>query len=85
MRASRRFSQAISEGDGISLLADVDDADAARAAESDGAEAIIVRGALVAVRDATDLPILWCIGEPLEWVRDVEAVACLRVIEQFEE
>ena len=85
MRASRRFSQAISEGDGISLLADVDDADAARAAESDGAEAIIVRAALVGVREATDLPILWCTGEPLERVRDEGADACLLVLERFEE
>lgn len=60
MRANRRFSQAISEGDGISLLADVGDPEAARAAEAEGAEGIVVRGELAGVRAATDLPMLWC-------------------------
>jgi NAD(P)H-dependent flavin oxidoreductase YrpB (nitropropane dioxygenase family) len=54
----RRFSQAISEGDGISLLASVRDVDAARAAEDDGAEGIVVAAALPGVREATELPIL---------------------------
>ena len=83
MRGSRRFSQAISEGDGISLLADVDDADTARAAATDGAEAIVVRSDLADVREATDLPILWCTGEPLERVRDEGADACLLVLERY--
>ena len=34
--------------------------DDARAAEADGAEAIVVRGELAGVREATELPILWC-------------------------
>jgi hypothetical protein len=59
MRAARRFSQAISEGDGISLLATVRDADSARAAEQAGAEGIVVRGEPAGFRDATELPILW--------------------------
>lgn len=59
-RGGRRFSQAISEGDGISIVVAVDGADAARAAEADGAEAIVVRGSHPEVRDATELPILWC-------------------------
>jgi 2-methylisocitrate lyase-like PEP mutase family enzyme len=63
MRGARRFSQAISEGDGISLLADVTEADAARAAESLGAEGIVVRGEVSGVLDATGLPIL-AYGEP---------------------
>ena len=61
-RGSRRFSQAISEGDGISVIVDVDGPDAARAAEADGAEALVVRGALAGIREATELPILWCGG-----------------------
>jgi hypothetical protein len=57
--AERRFSHAIAEGDGISVIAAVDDADAARAAESQRAEALVVRGDPAAIRDATTLPILW--------------------------
>jgi indole-3-glycerol phosphate synthase len=57
-RGGRRFSQAISEGDGISVIVEVDGADAARLAEADGAEAIVVRGDPTAVRESTELPIL---------------------------
>ena len=42
--ADRSFSHAIAEGDGISVIAAVEDADAARAAESQRAEALVVRG-----------------------------------------
>ena len=63
MRGARRFSQAISEGDGISLLADVTEADSARDAESSGAEGIVVRAEVSGVLDATGLPIL-AFGEP---------------------
>jgi indole-3-glycerol phosphate synthase len=59
-RGGRRFSQAISEGDGISVIVEAAGPDDARAAEADGAEAIAVRGDLAGVRDATELPILWC-------------------------
>jgi hypothetical protein len=51
-----RFSQAISEGDGISLIVEVADLEAARAAAVQGAEAVIVRAAL---GDDVDLPVLW--------------------------
>src|SRR5919197_4342412 len=57
--AQRRFSQAIGEGDGISVIAAVEDADSARAAEEQRAEALVVRGDPGAVREATSLPILW--------------------------
>jgi len=57
--AERRFSHAIAEGDGISVIAAVEDPDAARAAEEQRAEALVVRGNPGAVRDATSLPILW--------------------------
>ncbi len=63
MRGRRRFSQAISEGDGISLLALVASVEAAQSAEEDGAEAIVVRGAVQGVRAATELPILWGVDE----------------------
>src|SRR5579864_5807625 len=58
LMAARRFSQAISEGDGISVLVDVHDAESARAAEAQGAEAVVVRSVASTVRGATELPIL---------------------------
>jgi hypothetical protein len=61
--AVRRFSQAISEGDGISLVVAVTGPEDARRAEDDGAEAVLVysggEGALPGIRDATSLPILF--------------------------
>jgi indole-3-glycerol phosphate synthase len=54
-----RFSQAISEGDGISLIVDVADADAARVAAAEGAEAVTVTSAIQDLREVTELPILW--------------------------
>lgn len=57
--AQRRFSHAIAEGDGISVIAAVEDTDSAQAAESAGAEALVVRGDPAAIRAATALPILW--------------------------
>ena len=65
MRGARRFSQAISEGDGISLLVEVADAPAAVRAEEQGAEGIVVRGLHPEVRAATELPILWCVAGSL--------------------
>ena len=80
MNAGRRFSQAISEGDGISLIARVSAADDAARVEEQGAEAVLVAsgdGALGQIRSATSLPVL------LAWPRDLglpppeEADACL--------
>ena len=51
-----KFSQAISEGDGISLIVDVADADGARAAATQGAEAVVVRRAL---DGQVEVPVLW--------------------------
>ena len=51
-----RFSQAISEGDGISLIVEVGDANAAQAAAAEGAEAVLVRSSL---DGDVDLPVLW--------------------------
>lgn len=59
MSASRRFSHAIAEGDGISVVAAVEAPDAARAAETQRAEAIVVNGDPAGLREATRLPILW--------------------------
>ena len=55
----RRLSQAISEGDGISLITPAHDADVAMAAEQGGAEGVVLHVNVPAVRDVTGLPILW--------------------------
>lgn len=62
MSTNRRFSHAIAEGDGISVVVAVEDADAARAAESQRAEALVVNGDPAGLREATRLPILWRAG-----------------------
>jgi indole-3-glycerol phosphate synthase len=79
--AARRFSQAISEGDGISVLVDVYDADAARAAEAQGAEALVVGPGIDVVRAATELPILYRAADSLERAASAGADACLLVVE----
>lgn len=81
MIGSRRFSQAIAEGDGISVLVEVDGPEAARAAEAQGAEGIAVLGLLEGVRDATSLPIFWRGGGPLAEARTWGADACLLAME----
>jgi NAD(P)H-dependent flavin oxidoreductase YrpB (nitropropane dioxygenase family) len=57
----RRLSQAISEGDGISVIVEVDGPEAARDAEDAGAEGLVIpdtaRPGLPSIRGATDLPI----------------------------
>jgi indole-3-glycerol phosphate synthase len=63
----RRFSQAISEGGGISVIVDVGDPEAARAATAQGAEALAVRRNVGDLRAVTELPILWrAPGSPSE-------------------
>jgi indole-3-glycerol phosphate synthase len=67
MRSERRFSQAIAEGDGISVIVDVSDPDGARRAAAQGAEALAVRGLVDDLRSVTELPILWrASGSPSE-------------------
>jgi indole-3-glycerol phosphate synthase len=56
---SRRLSQALSEGDGISVLVHVADAAAAAAAEDQGAEGLVIVRAADGLREATSLPILY--------------------------
>ena len=77
MTGTRRFSEAISEGDGISLIAEVADPESARAAEDQGAEGILVRGRFDGVREATTLPILWVANGPPAAARDAGADAFL--------
>jgi len=82
---SRRFSQAISEGDGISIVVPVTDPGDARQAEDEGAEAIAIHGAVVDVRKATSLPLLW---RPHGLPRDAHAAdadACVLVYAELED
>jgi indole-3-glycerol phosphate synthase len=58
MTGQRRLSQAISEGDGISLIVPVAGPEAARAAEAGGAEGLLVADDASGVREATALPVL---------------------------
>jgi indole-3-glycerol phosphate synthase len=74
---ARRFSQAISEGDGISVVVHVDDATRARAAEEQGAEALALRSPVAALRDATSLPLLWRPHGALEEAHAAQADACV--------
>jgi indole-3-glycerol phosphate synthase len=66
MTVRRSFSHAIAEGDGISVIASVDDPDSARHAEEQRAEALVVRQDPRAIRDATNLPILWRADVPFD-------------------
>jgi NAD(P)H-dependent flavin oxidoreductase YrpB (nitropropane dioxygenase family) len=77
MTSARRFSQAISEGDGISVIAEVLDAGAAAAAAAYGAEALIVAGAVAGLPDPPSLPILWRGDGPVAEARAAGADACL--------
>lgn len=74
MPGSRRLSQRISEGDGIAVIAHVDDVDGAREAEAQGAKALAVSRSIDGIRQATSLPLLWLgRGDPT----DADAI-CLR-------
>jgi hypothetical protein len=99
MPNGRRLSQRISEGDGIAVIARVDDVEAARAAEHAGAKAIALARSIDGIREATRLPLLWVgAGEPHEEVdavafrpdeeaeapADLEAVADVRDEEELE-
>jgi hypothetical protein len=79
----RRFSQAISEGDGISIVVPVADAARARAAEDEGAEALALHAAVEALGEATSLPLLWRPhGSPQE-ARAAGADACVLALAEL--
>jgi indole-3-glycerol phosphate synthase len=82
---ARRLSQAISEGDGISIIALVGDAGSARAAEEQGAEGLALRAPAPGIREATSLPVLFREDASPETARDAGADACLIVVEQHDE
>jgi len=79
-----RFSHALAEGDGISVIASVEDAESARDAERQRAEALVVRTDPGAVREATSLPILWRAAVPLEQAAGV-ADAVMLVFDAYED
>jgi indole-3-glycerol phosphate synthase len=73
----RRLSQAISEGDGISIMPVVSDPEDARAAEAQGAEAFVLVAPVEGLRAATGLPVLWRPhGSPRE-AMSAQADACI--------
>jgi hypothetical protein len=55
---SRRLSQAIAEGDGISVLVEVADAVAAQVAQDQGAEGLVVHAHAGTIRGMSSLPVL---------------------------
>jgi hypothetical protein len=72
VQRTRRLSQRISEGDGIAIIVRVGDADAARAAQEEGAKALAVDRKIEGIRNSTTLPLLWLAdGSPV----DCDAVA----------
>jgi indole-3-glycerol phosphate synthase len=73
------LSQAISEGEGISVLVDVADPDGARAAQADGAEGVALPGSASGVRETTGLPVLSRSDEP-QAARESDADAWLLVV-----
>ena len=82
---SRRFSYAIAEGDGISVVAAVEDADAARAAESQRAEALVVNDDPASLREATRLPILWRASTAVDRAAEVADAVTLSLPEEDED
>jgi indole-3-glycerol phosphate synthase len=80
MRSARRLSQSISEGDGISVLVPVDAVDAARAAEAQGAEGLVLFAHVAGIREAVGLPILWGLDGAPEEARSGGADAHVLVV-----
>jgi len=83
--ASRRFSHAIAEGDGISVVAAVEEPDAARAAEAQRAEALVVNGDPARLRDATGLPILWRANAAVDRAAQVADAVTVRLPDEDED
>jgi indole-3-glycerol phosphate synthase len=83
--AGRRFSHAIAEGDGISVIAAVEDAAAARAAEAQRAEALVVDGDPARLREATVLPILWRANAAVDRAAEVADAVTLALPDEDED
>jgi indole-3-glycerol phosphate synthase len=85
MPGFRRFSQAISEGDGISVIVPVADPGSAGAAERQGAEALVLTRPVDGLREATALPVLWRGEGGLGAAERAGADACVIVVESAAE
>jgi hypothetical protein len=59
---TRRLSQAIAEGDGISVIVHVTDLDSAREAEAQRAEGVAIDGPIDGIREVVALPVFWAAG-----------------------
>jgi Indole-3-glycerol phosphate synthase len=77
----RRLSQAIAEGDGISVLVEIGNGDAARRAQERGAEGVFVRGAHSMLGREIALPLLAYGPEP----EDAAASAAAAVVLRFDD
>jgi indole-3-glycerol phosphate synthase len=77
---SRRLSQAISEGDAISILVEVRDPEGARVAVGDGADGIVLRGLVEGARAAVSLPLL-VYGPSLRDAADASADAVVLAVD----
>jgi indole-3-glycerol phosphate synthase len=82
---ARRFSQAISEGDGISIIALVSDVAGAQAAEEQGAEALVLSTPVEGLPSATGLPVLWRPHGSPEQAHSAGADACVLAVAPFED
>jgi indole-3-glycerol phosphate synthase len=85
MPGFRRFSQAISEGDGISVIVPVADPGSAGAAEQQGAEALVLTRSVEGLSEATGLPVLWRGEGGLGAAERAGADACVIVVENAAE
>jgi indole-3-glycerol phosphate synthase len=77
---SRRLSQALSEGEGISVLVRVADVATACAAEEQGADALYVEAPVAGLREATGLPVI--VRGSLDAAHRDGADACLVSVEE---
>jgi indole-3-glycerol phosphate synthase len=82
MSGGRRLSHAISEGDGISVIASVADRASAGAAQAQGADALALVGDVDGLREAASLPILHRTAISPDDAHRVGADACLLVVER---
>ena len=81
----RRLSQAIAEGDGISVLVEVGSGDAARRAAQRGAEGVVVRGAHTMLGREVSLPLLAYGPAPEEAAESAAAAVVLAIEDEDEE
>jgi len=80
-----RLGQAIAEGDGISVLVEVPDASRAGEVEGQGAEGLVVRRGVEAVRTVSQLPVLFVGGPAEARAAGADAVVVPAEIELWEE